>query len=236
MGKAQVLAVSLDLEGTLVDLEEWHFTSFTHAAKQFGCDISIATLLRHHPYVIGGGDAVVAEAIVELSGNKLEIDAILERKRHLFDESLHSDDIQPRPGVMAALTAIKKLGFPMAIGSLTDHKRAMVILERSGLLLFFEEKNIVLLEDVAAKKPDPEVYLTTAERMGISPEHQLVFEDSATGIEAARRASCPRIAMPALNFAPAEVRQHLCRNLIEAGATTIIPHWHWLNIDGLFNN
>ena len=81
--------------------------------------------------------------------------------------------------------------------------------------------------DVDDVKPAMDIYLKTAERMGIDPSRQLVFEDSPNGIRAAIRAGSVAVGMPVYNRPP------VIAALLEAGAKKIFTDWRSVNIDGL---
>jgi beta-phosphoglucomutase-like phosphatase (HAD superfamily) len=84
-----------------------------------------------------------------------------------------------------------------AIGSSTHRENIEISLDVLGLRSFF--RDIVSAEDVSHGKPDPEVFLRAAEKIGMAPERCVVFEDAHVGIEAARRAGMRVIAVATTN-------------------------------------
>jgi beta-phosphoglucomutase len=88
------------------------------------------------------------------------------------------------PGVKNFLLDLKNSKYKIAIGS--SSKNANTILERIGFDGFFD--SVVDGLKISKSKPDPEVFLTAANELNIKPEHCLVFEDAAAGIEAAKTA------------------------------------------------
>lgn len=108
------------------------------------------------------------------------------RKEELYRELIQHDRIQPLPGVMGWLTALRSADVPCAIGSSTPRANIECVIDTLNLRGFFAAS--VTAEDVTHGKPHPEVFLKAAVRLGIAPERCVVFEDAHVGIEAAHAA------------------------------------------------
>lgn len=108
--------------------------------------------------------------------------------------SLFRDWLKPMPGLMDLLDALERAGIPKAIG--TSSSRVLVIpcLEPFGLVERFQF--ILTAEDIAQGKPHPEIYLTAAKRLGVSPDEMVVLEDSQNGCLAASAAGAFAVAVP----------------------------------------
>ena len=101
--------------------------------------------------------------------------------------------IAPLPGVERWVHRLREEGWVQAIASAAPRANVDAILEAlSGTLVF---QGVVSAEDVHRGKPDPEVYLVAASRVGASPERCIVVEDAAVGIEGARRAGMRSIGV-----------------------------------------
>jgi len=83
---------------------------------------------------------------------------------------------------------------PMAVASNGHRSSVRATLNAAGLLPLFDE--VVSVEDVKAGKPEPDLFLEAARRMGVLPQECVVFEDSAEGMEAARRAGMRVVFAP----------------------------------------
>jgi beta-phosphoglucomutase len=101
------------------------------------------------------------------------------------------DQSEILPGVMTVLEFLKANHQPIALGSAS--KNARPILEKTGILSYFDA--IVDGNDVSNAKPDPEVFLQAAQKLGISNENSIVFEDSVAGIQAANIAAMTSIGI-----------------------------------------
>jgi beta-phosphoglucomutase-like phosphatase (HAD superfamily) len=91
------------------------------------------------------------------------------------------------------LTSLRAAGIPRAIGSSTERANLDCLLDMMDLRIFFDV--IVSGEEVVHGKPDPSIFLLAAERVGVAPADCVVIEDALVGIEAARRAGMPVLAV-----------------------------------------
>lgn len=204
----EIKAFTFDLEGPAVNMEPYHFTGFWYAAQDRGVHFDPSRIAEDMdlriPNAIGGGDIVISEGIARLANPEASPEEIKKlaaqiraQKDEFYAQAIAGlESIEPREGFLDVVGQIRELGLPMAIASSTPRARAEVLLERSGIGKLFPKELILVRESVERPKPAPDIYLKAAELMGIHPSEQLVFEDSATGLQAARTAGSPSIAMP----------------------------------------
>lgn len=226
----KIRGAAFDLEGTLVDTETLHFRA--HAAAGSRCDIWNGTALSAEfimalPSAIGGGDLLIAEKLRELSGGALDVNAHLKAKEEIYLTSLKSSRLNPRSGCVTAMACLWERSLPMAIGSLTPRARGTMLLERSCLNEMFPSNLRVFAEDVERVKPHPDIFQRTAELLGISPDEQLVFEDSVPGVQAAIEAGCRVVAVP--------VFPELGEKLADAGAFAVCGSWQEVDLPDLLD-
>jgi mannitol-1-/sugar-/sorbitol-6-/2-deoxyglucose-6-phosphatase len=116
---------------------------------------------------------------------------------------------QALPGVAATLELCARLGLAVALASNSPARLCELALARLGIAHGF--RAVVSADHVPRGKPDPAVYLHAARLLAVAPPHCLVFEDSATGVRAARAAGMTVIAVPSpgQRFAPEPHAPHL---------------------------
>jgi beta-phosphoglucomutase len=115
--------------------------------------------------------------------------------------------------VRALLEGLHKLGVRQAIGSSAPRANLDLILRLTGVEPFLQA--IVGMEDTTRGKPDPQVFLTAASRIGVEPRRCLVFEDAPAGVEAARAGGMKCIAV---RF----VAHHSAEKLERSGADRVV--------------
>ncbi|MCH5331958.1 MAG: HAD family phosphatase [Alistipes sp.] len=113
-------------------------------------------------------------------------------KEALYRE-LYSASIEPHTGLVPLLEALNNEGITCAVGSSACLENVEFVLEHCHIGGFFDVR--ICGDDVTRCKPDPEIYLTAAKRLGNAPDECLVFEDAKAGIEAAQNAGMKVVAL-----------------------------------------
>jgi beta-phosphoglucomutase len=163
-----------------------------------------ATFGRRNPEIIGS----------LFPGHTLEETAKLGEQKEVYYRSEAQHGVSLLPGVAELLEELNSLGFKQALGSSAPHKNLELITRITDSLKYFSA--IVGSEDTTRGKPDPQVFLVAAERLGISPANCLVVEDAVAGIEAATAGGMKSIAV---TF----VGHHSEDKLKAAGANLVVP-------------
>ncbi len=172
-----------DLDGVLVDTAQYHFLAWQRMAAELGIHFGEA----ENEQLKGVSRAESLNRILAWGGKTLT-DAEKQRWMTLKNDwylelvrGMPADDYLP--GAHEFLRASRAAGIKVALGSAS--KNAPLILERLGWIPLFDA--LVDGNVVTASKPNPEVFLEGARRLGLKPEECVVFEDSEAGVEAARR-------------------------------------------------
>lgn len=175
-------AAVFDWDGVILDSSAAHEWAWERLAAEEGRVLFPGFFLRSFGMK---NDRVIRE-LLAWTQDPAEIERLSSRKEELFREEIRHRPVQPLPGVRAFLESLRRAGVPCGVGSSTPRANIECVLDPLGLRGFF--RVIVTGEDVQRGKPDPEVFLRVAERLGIAPARCVVFEDAPVGIEAARRA------------------------------------------------
>lgn len=111
----------------------------------------------------------------------------------------YREDLPLLPGAVDAVTALAS-SFRLAVASSSNGRLITLVLELAGIDGFFDV--VVSSEEVARGKPDPDVYLEAARRLGVAPDACAAVEDSASGLRAAHAAGMAVVAVPNRAFPP----------------------------------
>ncbi len=201
-GEGVTRAVLWDLDGTLVDSAEYHWRAWTAALAAEGIAITheqfLETFGRRNDAILTGW--LGAQATAE------RIQRVGEDKEERYRELVRAGGLAPLPGAAEWVKRLHREGWLEAIATSAPRANVETVLDVIGLARYFGA--IVSAEDVRRGKPDPQVFLAAAEKLGVPPAHCIVVEDAVAGVEAGRRARMKtigvgdRIALPADIVAP----------------------------------
>ncbi len=175
----QADALVFDMDGTVIDSMPSHFEAWSRVALEFGLTFS-----RERFYQLGGVPTFQTLEILSKESNKtIDIPAAKAMKEKLYDDLIHL--VEP---ISETVAIIKKYHGekPMAIATGASRRNATKLLERLNLMPYFGA--VVTADDVENHKPAPDVFLTAAARLSVSPEVCLAFEDTDIGLDAIRSA------------------------------------------------
>ncbi|MCX7847175.1 MAG: beta-phosphoglucomutase, partial [bacterium] len=176
-----IQAVIFDLDGVLVRTDELHYQAWKRLAQEQGWkfDRRINAACRGVPRV-ASLEIILRHNRVELSDE--EKHALAERKNNYYKELLQTLDKRALyPGAVELLQQLRIRRVKLAVCS--SSKNAAEVLRRLKLTPYFDA--IVTGDDITHAKPHPEIFLRAAERLHVHPFHCVVFEDAASGVEAA---------------------------------------------------
>lgn len=205
-------ALIFDLDGIIVDTAKYHYLAWRELANQLGFDFS----QEQNELLKGVSRVRSLEILLDIGNVQLEEDEkekyLLEKNEQYLKYIAKMDHSEILPGIDDLLQYLKLNKIPFALGSAS--KNARLILKNLNLLDLFDA--IVDGNDVSTAKPDPEVFLIGAEKLGIPASECIVVEDAKAGIEAAARAG-----MTSIGIGDPEVLEKADFNLINTNELTI---------------
>jgi HAD superfamily hydrolase (TIGR01549 family) len=177
------IAFLFDLDGTLVDSVYQHVLAWHEALEAEGIELSIWRIHRK----IGMSGGLFTNMLLRETGLKIDA-AHIERLRQLHAAAYNrrSADINPLPGARELLAYLTEAKIPWAIATSGMMETARPVLETLGVDL--GRVPVVTRDQVKYAKPDPDLFLTAAERLGHPIENASVVGDSVWDMLAARRA------------------------------------------------
>lgn len=183
-----IKSVLWDLDGTLVDSEQYHWLAWRDTMAAEGVPLTHQEFLKTFGL---RNDTIVPQWIPNATPER--IDRIASAKERLYRRLVREGGLEPLPGVRDWTERLAYDGWRQAIASSAPRENVDVVLAVIGLASCFQA--IVSAEDVTLGKPDPQVFLTAAARLGSDPAQSIVVEDAPADIEAARRAGMASIGV-----------------------------------------
>ncbi len=187
----RVKAAVFDVDGTLLDTEENYYQADRRLLERRGIPFSRED---KRPY-IGGGNWDMMTDLRRRFSLPDSVAALVEEKNALYLE-IAAAGTQVFPEMARFLRLVKGLGLPVACASGSSPRVLELVLSTSGLS--GQVDAVVSAEEVRRGKPAPDVFVEAARRLGVEPHECLAVEDSAPGVESARRASMLCLAVPFL--------------------------------------
>ena len=178
-----------DMDGTLIDSEEYHWQSWRDTMAREGVPITRA----HFQATFGQRNDSILPHWLGADAPAERIQRVGDAKEALYRELVEREGITPLAGAAEWVARLKAAGWRQAIASSAPRLNVEAILRA----LHFDGAiaAVTASEDVHRGKPDPEVFLVAAAKLGVEPARCVVVEDAPQGIEAARRAGMRSIGV-----------------------------------------
>ncbi|MGH9159471.1 MAG: HAD family hydrolase [Vicinamibacteraceae bacterium] len=182
-------AILFDLDGTLVDSVYEHVLAWREALETAGIRLSVWRIHRR----IGMSGGLLINALLRETEARLNADEVVQLQRaHAQAYARLVSQVRPLPGARELLDSLTKLGVPWAIATSGRMESARPALESLGL---HPDTPVITRDKVAHAKPDPDLFLAAADRLGVDIAHSVVVGDSVWDLLAARRAKALGIGL-----------------------------------------
>ena len=199
-------AVLFDVGGTIAESEEIHRVSFNEAFKEFGLNWYWDEAIYRELVFVGGGKERIKHYITRAWPEMLKqknltkyIESVHKIKGQIYEEFLNDSQLKARPGIIRLLKELKNEKIRLAIVSDTTEEN-LINLFKKGLGINPIEWFEILAHGgcTIQKKPSPDIYLWTLERLKLPPESCLAIEDAPRGVDSAIDAGLKVLVTPSI--------------------------------------
>ncbi|HXI33782.1 MAG TPA: HAD family hydrolase [Gemmatimonadales bacterium] len=194
-------AFLFDLDGTLMDSVYQHVLAWRDALEGAGIELSVWRIHRR----IGMSGGLFLNALLRETGRRMsdeETARVLKIHKESFARQVKG--VRPLPGARELLTYLTKARVPWAIATSGRLESAKPMLESLGVP---EGVPVVTRDQVEHAKPDPDLFLAAAGRLGVSVEESIVVGDSVWDLLAARRAHALGVGLLSGGYGEDELQQ-----------------------------
>ena len=181
--------IIFDMDGVLCDSEAF----ISEAACRMFAELGVQVQPEDFRPFVGTGEDRFLGGVAEKHGVKLDLPVGKARTYAIYQEIIRGR-LQPMNGVRGFVDACRARGLRMAVASSADEVKVTANLAEIGLPLALFDAVINGLM-VTRKKPEPDIFLLAAERMGVPATACLVLEDAPSGLRAARAAGCAALGV-----------------------------------------
>jgi HAD superfamily hydrolase (TIGR01509 family) len=175
-------AAIFDMDGVICHTNPYHAEAFRIFFKKRGVSATEEDFKKH---MYGKNNSYILSHFLGRPIQGQELLSLEEEKEGLFRD-IYRSKVEPIRGFLTILNHLKIKGWKTGIA--TSAPQANLDLILSSLNLYPEMESLMASEDVLNHKPNPEVYLTSASNLLVDPQDCLVFEDSYSGVMAAKNA------------------------------------------------
>ena len=179
---ATEIAVIFDMDGVLVDTFEAHYESWVVVAREEGAEMTRQQFAETFGRT---SREIIAMLWPEKADDPAAVRDFDDRKEEAF-RAIIGKEFPAMPGAKELLHSLAAAGIPMAIGSSGPPLNVELVVDKLEARQVFGA--LITAKDVTRGKPDPQVFLLAAERLGVSPKNCIVVEDAQAGVAAARAA------------------------------------------------
>ena len=201
-------AVIFDMDGVLVDSNPFHIQKWKEFLHERGIPYNAEDLPTQ---ILGVRNDTAFRHFLGPQLRKDEVKELSEDLEARFRAAFRSH-ARPLPGLMALMDECHAEAIPMGVASSAMAKNVDFVVDTLKLRPYFT--SIVTGDDVSRPKPDPEIYLKTAEKLRLAPAKCVAFEDSFVGIESAKGSGMKCVAI-ASAFPAEELRRQTQADLVE---------------------
>lgn len=194
-----IQAVIFDLDGTVLDNEDEWEAAFAQTAANNNIPKSGAWMQNGWWHEPGIG---VVPNWKKFGYDESEAERLAKETRLSYAQIRRDEEVRVHKGIVEAVDKIKELNWQTGLATSSSWSVAEKELEELGLYLAFEVTTTG--EEVMLLKPDPEIYMLTAQKLGLEPEECLVVEDAQAGLLAAKTAGCKVVGLVS-EYAPVEM-------------------------------
>jgi len=189
-------AVIFDLDGILADSEPWWNEIDAKLLSEYG----VIYRGEYHREVLGVSYRLAVEFYKKAFGLSASIEELMRRRGEIATE-FFANRVGLFPSTKRTLERLRDMKVRLAIATSSVSASARPFLDRHGLTPFFD--GIVTGDEIERGKPDPDIYLRAAKKLGIRADACLVIEDALSGITAGKAAGMRVAAIPDRRFVDA---------------------------------
>ncbi len=168
------------MDGTVIDSIQQDYRAWTQAFEPYEATFTYTDYAKES----GAKGEKIAKNHADVSDE--EAGEITEHKDEIFEKIIEKEGLKSMAHIASILEQAKQMGLKIALATGSKEDKLDLVFEQVKLRHFFDE--IVTADHVNKGKPDPEVFLKAAEKLGLKPHEVIVWEDATLGVQAAKNA------------------------------------------------
>ncbi|MEM8810532.1 MAG: HAD family phosphatase, partial [Cyanobacteria bacterium P01_G01_bin.38] len=194
-------AIIFDMDGLMLDSESIYHLAWQQAVQSLGYEFDSQLYLS----LVGHSNAEAELLMGQFFGDTFPFQKFRADWTAYWHAHVQNHAIPVKPGLIELLDLLETHQIPKAVGTSSNLQEAEISLK--GASIWHRFAHIVTVDQVAAGKPAPDIFLRAVQKLGIAPSDCLVLEDSNAGVQAATTAGIPVMMVPDLQSPSPQAKQ-----------------------------
>lgn len=169
-----------DMDGTVIDNNQHEYNAWTKAFEPYEVTFAYEDYIKE----LGAKGEEIVKKYVDVSDEVAS--EIVQNKNKSFKENVEKKGLESMPFIQPILEQARQMGLKLALATGSKRDKMDLVFDNIDLRPYFNK--IITADDVNNGKPDPEIFLKAAEKLGLEPEEVIVWEDAELGVKAAKNA------------------------------------------------
>ncbi len=187
-------AIIFDMDGLMIDSERVTYQEYVKKLHMLGHDDFTEDLYKH---CLGKNKPGICKVFTDHYGDNFPMKEVWDDVHVWIDESLRNH-VPKKEGLDELLQYLKTHGYKTIVATSSARVRVDEILKNAEIVDYFDDS--ICGDEVKHGKPDPEIFLTACQKLGVTPDEALVLEDSEAGILAAYNGRIDVICVPDMKY------------------------------------
>ncbi len=196
-----VKLVIFDMDGLIFDTERLSYESWREAANKFNINFDLNLLYK----LLGTNHESVRNTLNKEFANKINVDDYIMERNKIYLSKILNGEVEKKKGIEELLEYLTSKGIKKAVATSSNREVAYKLLKEAKIYDYYDY--ILCGDEVKKSKPDPEVFLTVANKLNVHTSKCIVLEDSEAGTIAANKAMMIPIIIPDLKEPSKEIEK-----------------------------
>lgn len=193
-----IKAVIFDMDGLMINSERVTFECYQKVLEKMNLTMSE----EFYKTLLGKTLKSAYQLMFNEYGKDFPVDDVIVDVHAMMNNIFENEGVPVKKGLIELLTYLKDNNYKTIVATSSDRERVNHILDLAHLFQYFDDS--ICGDEVAKGKPNPEVFLTACQKLGVQPHEALVLEDSEAGIQAAHSGNIPVICIPDMKYPEAK--------------------------------
>lgn len=191
-------AIIFDMDGLMIDSEKVTYDEYVRKLHLLGYD---DFTVEEYKKCLGKNKQGICQVFIDYYGDDFPMNEVWDDVHIWIDESLRKH-VPKKKGLDKLLKYLKDNNYKTIVATSSTRNRVDEILENANITKYFDDS--ICGDEVQKGKPNPEIFLTACQKLGVNPKEALVLEDSEAGIKAAYDGHIDVICVPDMKYPEGE--------------------------------